>query len=610
MAARVLPICLVVGLIGAGGVEAASALGPAVLVSVTVAPTAASVAQGRTEQFTATGTYSDLSTRNLTDTVTWSSSLTSAATVSNASGSQGLATGVGTGASTITATAPSSIIKGTAVLTVTPAVLVSIAVTPAVASITAGTTQQFTATGTYSDLSTRNLTSSVTWSSSLTSAATVSNAPGTQGLATGVATGATTITATDPATLIPGTAALTVTPIPPPPVTLVSIAVTPAVASITAGTTQQFTATGTYSDLSTRNLTSSVTWSSSLTSAATVSNAPGTQGLATGVATGATTITATDPSTLIPGTAALTVTPIPPPPVTLVSIAVTPALSSITAGATQQFTATGTYSDLSTRNLTSSVTWSSSLTSAATVSNAPGTQGLATGVATGATTITATDPSTLIPGTAALTVTPLPLPPPVLVSIAVAPALSSITAGATQQFTATGTYSDLSTRDLTSSVTWSSSLTSAATVSNAPGTQGLATGVATGVTTITATDPATLIPGTAALTVTPISVLPPPGSPPSTFLTSPSSGARKSTVVAQGTGFNPGDHIVVRYLSGLRSRRLASTLLCQAAVAADGSFSCSGKIPRRTRSGRRGAHSIVAITPAGTQRSTTFTLVK
>ena len=53
---------------------------------------------------------------------------------------------------------------------------------------------------------------------------------------------------------------------------LVSIAVTPANASIAKGTTQQFTATGTYSDSSTQNLTSSVTWTSSNTTVATITS--------------------------------------------------------------------------------------------------------------------------------------------------------------------------------------------------------------------------------------------------------------------------------------------------------------------------------------------------
>jgi uncharacterized protein YjdB len=468
------------GLITSGLSEPAQALGLPILVTITVSPAVDSVAIGQTVQYTATGTYADLSTKNLTGSVTWSSSKKATATVS----SGGLATGAATGLATITATDPSSHIVGTAALTVTPAILVAVAVTPPVASIAVGQTEQFTATGTYSDLSTADLTNSVTWSSS-SSTATVSSG----GLATGVANGAVTITATDPLTPLPGTAALTVTP-----AVLVAVTVTPPVDALAVGQTVQLTATGTYSNLSTQNLTSSVTWSSSKSGTATVSSG----GLATGVGTGAATITATDPSTSIPGTAALTVTP-----AVLVAIAVTPAVGSTAVGQTRQFTAMGTYSNLTTKNLTSSVTWASSNTATATIS----AQGLATGVANGAVVITATDSSTSIPGTAALTVTPA-----VLVAIVVTPPVGAIAIGKTTQFTATGTYSDLSTQDLTDSVTWSSSKNATATIN----ADGLATGVATGAVVITATDPSTSIPGTAALTVTPavlvaIVVTPPAG---------------------------------------------------------------------------------------------------
>jgi hypothetical protein len=71
--------------------------------------------------------------------------------------------------------------------------------------------------------------------------------------------------------------------------TLKSIAVTPANPTILTGTTQQFTATGTYSDSSTQNLTSQVTWASSNTAVATINSA----GLATDVGAGSTTISAT-----------------------------------------------------------------------------------------------------------------------------------------------------------------------------------------------------------------------------------------------------------------------------------------------------------------------------
>jgi hypothetical protein len=69
---------------------------------------------------------------------------------------------------------------------------------------------------------------------------------------------------------------------------------------------------------------------------------------------------------------------------------------------------------------------------------------------------------------------------PVLVSIAVTPANPSIAKNATQQFTATGTYSDNSTQNLTSSVTRSSTSTAVATITS----KGLASGVSQGNTTI------------------------------------------------------------------------------------------------------------------------------
>ncbi len=74
---------------------------------------------------------------------------------------------------------------------------------------------------------------------------------------------------------------------------------------------------------------------------------------------------------------------------TLTAIQVTPQHPSIASGLTQQFTATGTYTDNSTQNLTSAVTWSSSDTSVATINNASGSSGLASAAAIGTTNISA-----------------------------------------------------------------------------------------------------------------------------------------------------------------------------------------------------------------------------
>jgi alpha-tubulin suppressor-like RCC1 family protein len=73
-----------------------------------------------------------------------------------------------------------------------------------------------------------------------------------------------------------------------------------------------------------------------------------------------------------------------------------------------------------------------------------------------------------------------------LTSISLAPFNMTIAAGTTQQFTATGHYSDGSTQDLTTQVIWSSSQVAFATISTAAGTDGLATGVAAGTTVISA----------------------------------------------------------------------------------------------------------------------------
>ncbi len=88
--------------------------------------------------------------------------------------------------------------------------------------------------------------------------------------------------------------------------------------------------------------------------------------------------------------------------VTLESITVVPANSVVSVGNTKQFTATGTYSDSSTQNITSSVIWSSSDISKASINST----GLVTAVAAGVTTIRATSGD--ISGTVTLTVTILP----------------------------------------------------------------------------------------------------------------------------------------------------------------------------------------------------------
>ena len=260
-------------------------------------------------------------------------------------------------------------------------ILVSLAVTPSSPVMSKGGQQQFTAVGTYKDGSKKDLTSAVTWTLSTPSVASVTHG----GLATALAAGSTSIKATSGSTV--GTANLIISFH-----VLVSIAVTPASASLAVGQQQQFTAIGTFSDGSQQNITNSATWTSSATSVATVSSG----GLSTAIAAGNATIQAAEGS--VKGTAGLTVTG-----PTLVSIAVTPTNPSLAVGQQQQFIATGTYSDGSQQNLTNTATWSSSSTSVATINGT----GSATALAAGSTNIQAAAGS--ISGLTSLTVTGGPI---------------------------------------------------------------------------------------------------------------------------------------------------------------------------------------------------------
>ena len=437
----------------------------ATLVSIAITPAAPSIALGTTQQFIATGTYSDHSTQNVTSAVTWTSGTSAVATISNATGADGLANTVATGNSAITA-ALSGITSPSAALSVTAATLVSIQVTPATVNLALGTRQKLAATGVYSDNSAQDVTTLVTWSSSDTTVGAAANSgseiPAGELQTFGV--GSAQITAIYPSSTVSGSAALNVTP-----ATLVSLAIQPHSSQIASGTTQQFFATGRFTDLSTQDLTSSVTWVSDNTDSVSISNFPG-NGLATAYTPGTVNIGASLGAVSAPAVQ-LVVTA-----ATLVSIQVTAPSPSLALGTSETLTATGTFSNGSTQVLTTQVNWASTNAAAASISS----DGLVGSVAVGGTQLSASF-SGVTSNALALNVTDA-----TLVSIAVTPGSPTVAPGKTQQFIATGTYSDNSTQNITSAVTWISSATTVATVSNAAASNGVATTLALGSTQISA----------------------------------------------------------------------------------------------------------------------------
>jgi hypothetical protein len=329
-----------------------------------------------------------------------------------------------------------------------PPFVISVIVTPGNATVSISGTQQFTAMANYSDGSSGDVTSLATWSSGSSSVATVS-----AGLATAVAEGNTSITAVYGEKS--GSATLNV--IAGYPVS--SIIVTPQSASIAVGQSQQFTATATYENGSSADVTVESIWASGNTTVATIS-----AGNATGVGVGTSDITASlgnvtsEPAILNVGPAIVT------------SVIVTPEGGSVRVGGMQQLTATAKYSDGSTVDVTNQVTWSSSDEGIASVDDV----GLATGKVVGDIEVTATLGT--VSGSTTLTVYS-----PTLLSILVTPESASTPVNGTQQFTATGVYSDNSTLDVTASASWTSSDANVATIDG-----GLATGKGVGSTNIVA----------------------------------------------------------------------------------------------------------------------------
>lgn len=234
------------------------------LASINVTPPAPQVAAGSATQLTATGTYSDGSTKDLTSTATWVSSAPSVATVSAGLVSCSASASVA-GSATISATgatATGTTTGSTGVSCLAP-VLNSITIAPTQLTLPTGGTAQLAATGNFSSGPSQPLTNTVQWSSGVSSVATVS--------ATGLVTcnagltmnGSSTITATSGS--VSGSIGVTCQAL-----QLKYIKVTPERnCEIRAGGKLQLTAIGTFASGASKNVTATATWTSSNTRIAT-----------------------------------------------------------------------------------------------------------------------------------------------------------------------------------------------------------------------------------------------------------------------------------------------------------------------------------------------------
>ncbi|WP_326032281.1 Ig-like domain-containing protein [Vibrio cholerae] len=234
------------------------------------------LAVGNKQPFEAVGHYSDGSSRTLTDlTVSdWHTSDPDAGRFDE----PGVFTATNVGSTTITAI-NDGITSNEVIVTVTDAFITSIQVTPSPVNVAKGQTQQLTATATFSDMTSSDVSNSVTWTSMDTATATVSSA----GLLSAVEVGYTTLTATKDG-ITSNEVIVTVTD-----AVITAIQVTPSPVNLAKGQTQQLTATATFSGMTSFDISNSVTWGDFDTATATVSSA----GLLSAVEVGNTTLTAT-----------------------------------------------------------------------------------------------------------------------------------------------------------------------------------------------------------------------------------------------------------------------------------------------------------------------------
>lgn len=412
-----------------------------------VIPAVNTLALGTKNQLQAIATFADGSTQDVSDQVQWASSDPVVATVD----SLGLVTGKGIGQATVTATLGS--ISRSATLTVTNAITTSLQVIPPTASLPKGTKLQFQAIATFSDNSSQDVTSQVDWDSSDISVATMN----LSGEATAFNEGSSNISAKFQG-VTSNTVMLVVTNA---TIDSIQVVLNGGSGTLAKGSSVQFKAQAVLSDGSTLDVSNQAAWFSSDQTKVTIN----AQGLATGVAAGSSTISASLNGVTSAGTL-LTVTN-----ATVSQIQLTPPTLSLAKGTKSKLTAIATYSDNSTQDVSAQVAWSSSNIGVATINQS----GEVSAVSNGSSTLTASLGGVTSNG-ASLTVTNASVN-----QIDLSATASTLAAGTKAQLTAVASYSDGTSQDITGLVSWSNSDSSVATVD----TNGQITAVAPGTATIT-----------------------------------------------------------------------------------------------------------------------------
>jgi len=428
-----------------------------ILTELTITPHHPLLHPNNTQQFKALGFFSDQSTQDVTNSVTWSSKNLAIAIVSNENNYQGEVRALTAGKTQIVGEYDG--IMSTADITVYDGVLTAIQIQPNTITIAKGFYKQLRAFGIYSDDTRPDITEQVQWLSNRHSVVEVSNVKGHKGLIETIAVGEAQIEANlgDISSFIDLTVSEAV---------LEQILIKPANNKIPLYSQEQFTAEAIYSDMTVRNITDQVMWISTNPQVAIFMDSTH-KGRINSESAGMTTIMAAYKS--LTGTTFLTVSD-----AELDSIIVKPQSISIPLGSMYHFNATGLFADEVNDDMTDQVNWTSSDITVARVSNDIPNKGLVKAVSMGTAYIRATFQNKT--GYSNLVVLS-----PELMSIQISPDIYTIEIGETRQLSANGYYSNNSMDDITYLVNWSSSKPDILRVTN-----GLIEGLSSGQAEITA----------------------------------------------------------------------------------------------------------------------------
>jgi uncharacterized protein YjdB len=222
--------------------------------------------------------------------------------------------------------------------------LAEITLTPATATRGIGEWESFTAIGHYPPNLTELLTQRLVYVSSDPSVAVADNVLGRRSRVRTVGAGTATITATDVATGITGTATITVLP-----GAIERITIQPSTIVRNVGNDFSFTAIGHYPNGGTINVTQIVTWQSLSPQIADATNEAGDRSRVIAEAPGQAVIVATHPSGVTSHATGDDATFVAK---ALVGLTLTPADRTGPAGGVQRYTLVGTFADATTINLT------------------------------------------------------------------------------------------------------------------------------------------------------------------------------------------------------------------------------------------------------------------